>query len=241
MLHGVFTIDLVGILLGAQTVLPFCFYQVRNWVPHPVESDLTLSDYYIICCLMMYLVIGSYQQNFWTKKNKRCPEIVMRKTAVDRLVVRVFTANENWVYVYNGIYYAVIGGVIISVRDYKHFAVLYLGGVAILSGLTVIWWVAPTVVEPPKPATSSYYLSKTQAVDLNLNNSCPSAHCAIAMYSFYLLRGLLGGGPAAIIPILVSISCITTGQHVAYDAVAGVLHTAAVYNWVLKPLAPNYF
>lgn len=240
MLHGVFTIDLVGILIGAQTVLPFCFYQARDLVPHPVESDLTLTDYYIICGIFMYLIIGSYQQYFWTKKNKRCPETVLRKTAVDHLVVRVFTSSEKWIYVYNLIYYVVIGGVVISVRDYKHFAVVFLGASAVLSGLTVIWWVAPTVVEPPKRA-SSYLFKNTQSIDLNLNNACPSAHCAIAMYAFYMLRGLLGDGPAASIPILVSISCITTGQHVYIDAVAGVLYTAAVYNWALKPLAPNYF
>ena len=35
-----------------------------------IKSQLKLSDYYIICIILTYLVIGGYQQYFWTKNNK---------------------------------------------------------------------------------------------------------------------------------------------------------------------------
>jgi hypothetical protein len=61
------------------------------------------------------------------------------------------------------------------------------------------------------------------------------------MYSFYLLRNVIGYYPAALIPILISISCITTTQHVTTDIIFGLLYTMLFYNFILVKIAPEYF
>lgn len=238
--HGVFTIDLVALLIAVIIIIPYCFYKVRNFVPYPVKSDLKLSDYYIITILMVYLVIGVYQQYFWTKRNKITKEFVMPKTIFDHLLVRCFSVNDNWTYIYNFIYYFVFGFIIISVKDYKHFAVLVLGAIAMMTGLSIIWYLLPNIVDA-RINPKNYFLKKTQAIDSNHNNACPSAHVVFAMYSFYLLRNVIGYYPAALIPILISISCITTTQHVTTDIIFGVLYTVIFYNFILVKLAPEYF
>ena len=46
--------------------------------------------------------------------------------------------------------------------------------------------------------TDKYFLSKTQKIDNN-NNACPSAHVVFAMYSYYLLRGVIGELSASLV------------------------------------------
>jgi membrane-associated phospholipid phosphatase len=134
----------------------------------------------------------------------------------------------------------VFGFIIISVKDYKHFAVLVLGAIAMMTGLSIIWYLFPNIVDV-RINPKNYFLKKTQAIDSNHNNACPSAHVVFAMYSFYLLRNVIGYYPAALIPILISISCITTTQHVTTDIIFGLLYTIIFYNFILVKLAPEYF
>jgi len=209
-------------------------------VPYPVKSELKLTDYYIITVLMVYLIIGVYQQYFWTKKNKLRKEFVMPKTSIDGLFHTCFGVNDNWTYIYNFIYYFVFGFIIVSVRDYKHFAVLVMGAIAMMTGLSTIWYLFPNIVEP-RIKTTNYFLKLTQAIDTNHNNACPSAHVVFAMYSFYLLRNVIGYFPAALVPLLISISCITTTQHVSTDIIFGIIYAILFYNFVLVRLAPKYF
>ena len=89
--------------------------------------------------------------------------------------------------------------------------------------------------------TDKYFLSKTQKIDNNNNNACPSAHVVFAMYSYYLLRGVIGEFSASLVPILVSISCLKTTQHVALDILLGIVYSYIMYNYVLKKVAPSVF
>ena len=68
--HGTFSIDLVMMLVAGVVIIPYVFYNIRLYVPYPVKSNLKLQDYYILIILLVYLIIGVYQQYFWTKKNK---------------------------------------------------------------------------------------------------------------------------------------------------------------------------
>ena len=238
--HGIFTIDLVVLLIATIIVIPYCFYNIRNLVPYPVKSELKLTDYYILTILLVYLVIGVYQQYFWTKQNKIRKEFIMPKTTIDHFFNRCFGTNDNWTYIYNFIYYFVFGFIIVSVRDYKHFAVLAMGAIAMMTGLSILWYLFPNIVEPRiKP--NNYFLKKTQAIDSNHNNACPSAHVVFAMYSFYLLRNVIGYYYAALVPLLISISCITTTQHVSTDIIFGIVYAVLFYNFILMKIAPEYF
>jgi hypothetical protein len=238
--HSAFSIDLVLLLIGSIIVVPYLFYQIRNNVPYPTHSSLQLTDYYILMILLVYLVIGVYQQYFWTKTNKLRKESIMPKTPIDEFLHRVFGINDNWTYIYNFIYYFVFGFIIISIRDYKHFAVLVLGAIALMTGLSVIWYFFPNIVDNRMKA-NNYFLKKTQQLDSNQNNACPSAHVVFAMYAFYLLRNTIGYLPAMMIPLLISISCVSTTQHVSTDVLSGVAYSVLFYNFILHPLSPRNF
>jgi hypothetical protein len=238
--HGNFSIDLVGILVASLVMIPYAFYQIRNMVPHPVKSKLTLMDYYIIMTMLIYLVIGTYQQYFWTKTNRLRPETVIPSTGLDTMVQGLFGINDSWTYIYNFIYYFVFGFIIISIKDYKHFAQLFLGAVALMTGLSFIWYIFPNKVESRMKPTN-YFLKKTQAIDDNNNNACPSAHVVFAMYAFYLLRNVIGVLPAVTIPILISLSCLTTTQHVSTDIILGILYSIGFYNLILHKINPSVF
>jgi hypothetical protein len=238
--HGVFSVDLVLLLVVSIIVVPYVFYQIRGMVPYPVKSSLQLTDYYILMILLVYLVIGVYQHYFWTKQNKLRKEIVIPRTKLDEIIHSFFEINDSWTYIYNFIYYFVFGFIIVSIKDYKHFAILVLGGIALMSGLSLIWYFFPNIVDDRMKA-NNYFLQKTQLIDENKNNACPSAHVVFAMYSFYLLRNVIGWIPAAMIPLLISISCLTTTQHVSTDVILGVLYTVFGYEVVLKKISPTVF
>jgi hypothetical protein len=238
--HGIFTLDLVILLVSIIIIVPYCFFNIRTLVPHPVKTTLTLTDYYIISILLVYIVIGVYQQYFWTKQNKLKKEVIVPKTILDEWLSKFISVNDNWTYIYNFIYYFVFGFIIISIRDYKHFAVIVLGAIAMMTGLSIIWYLVPSIVEP-RMQPQNYFLQKTQLIDTNHNNACPSAHVVFAMYSFYLLRDVIGYIPAILIPSSISISCITTTQHVTTDVIFGLVYTVLFYNFILKKLSPTYF
>jgi hypothetical protein len=238
--HGIFSIDLVIMLIIFVIIIPYIFYNIRYLVPYPVKSNLKLHDYYIIIILLVYLVIGVYQQYFWTKNNKLRKEKIIPKTKIDEYFYDIIGENDNWVYIYNFIYYFIFGLVIISIRDYKHFAIIVIGGIMMLTGLSIIWYLFPNDIHS-RMKTDKYFLKKTQIIDTDGNNASPSAHVVFAMYSFYLLKNIIGYIPALIIPILISISCMATTQHVSSDIILGIIYSILFYNFILKKIFPTIF
>ena len=87
---------------------------------------------------------------------------------------------------------------------------------------------------------TKYFLQKTQIIDEEGNNACPSAHVVFAMYSFYLLKNVIGYIPALLIPILILISCISTTQHVSIDIIFGIIYSILFYNFILKKILKKY-
>jgi len=236
MYSSTFSIDLVGMLVISLMIFPYFFFKIRYLVPFPVKSNLKLVDYYILLTLLTYLVIGGYQQYFWTKNNKIKKEVIMPKTFIDNFCSK----DSNWVYIYNFIYYLIFGLIIISLKSYKHFAILILGALGLLSGLSIIWFFFPNIVDY-RIKTNNYFLKKTQIIDENKNNAAPSAHVVFAVYAYYILRKVIGEFPALLIPILISISCLKTTQHVFIDIVSGIIYTIIFYNLILKKLNPSVF
>lgn len=232
--HGVFSIDLVMILIFFLITLPYIFYQLKIYLN--IKSNLKMSDYYIICIILTYLVIGGYQQYFWTKNNKLRNPFVIQKTFIDDMI----TKNDVWIYVYNFIYYIIFGLIIITIKNYKEFAIKILCAYILLTGLTIIWYLFPNIV-PKRMDTNNYFFSKTKAIDKNLNNACPSAHVVFAVYSYYLLRNTIGNTISILIPILISFSCLKTSQHLFIDVILGIIYTIICYNLILKNIFPLYF
>jgi hypothetical protein len=239
--HGVFSIDLVLMLVVVVAIIPVLFYNIRNNVLHPVNSSLQLSDYYILSILLVYLVIGLYQQYFWTKSNKMRESSIMPKTFIDKIINKCFTMNTYWICIYNLIYYLIFGFIIISIKDYKHFAVIALGGALLLSGLSLIWYFYPNTVEERIQTNNIYLFEKTQKIDTNHNNACPSAHVVFSIYAYYLLKNVIGFLPALLFPIAISLSCIVTSQHVSTDVFFAIIYTILIYKYILHKINPSAF
>jgi hypothetical protein len=238
--HGDFPIELNLIIIIGIIIVPYVAYNIRLLVPYPVNSTLTLSDFYIIVILLTYLIVGGYQQYFWTKKNKLRKEKIIPKTKIDEYANKIFGINDNWIYIYNFIYYIAFGILVICIRDYKHFATVIIGGIAMLTGLSVIWYLFPTDVES-RTKPDNYFIKKTQLIDEPGNNACPSAHVVFAMYMYYIFKNVIGIIPSLFIPILISISCIATTQHVTTDIILGVIYSILFYNFTLKNIFPGVF
>ena len=236
MKHGNFSIDMVLILIFVLMLFPYVFFKVRNKVPYPVNSTLKLKDYYILSILLTYLIVGGYQQYFWTKDNMVRNPFIVPKIFLDDILKK----NDLWVYIYNFLYYFIFGFILVTIPNYKHFAVIIIGALILMTGLSIIWYIIPNKT-PKRMKTDKYFLSKTQKIDNNNNNACPSAHVVFAMYSYYLLRGVIGEFSASLVPILVSISCLKTTQHVALDILLGIVYSYIMYNFVLKKVAPSVF
>jgi hypothetical protein len=239
--HGVFSFDLVLMIVFAVAVVPALSYSIHDKVKNPVKSNLGLSDYYILSIILVYLVIGLYQQYFWTKSNKFRETSIMPKTTIDKILNNCFSMNTYWICIYNLIYYLIFGLILISVRDYKHFAIIILGGALLLTGLNLIWYFFPNTVEERIQTNGIYLFEKTQKIDSNHNNACPSAHVVFSVYAFYLLKNVIGFLPAILFPILISLSCIVTSQHVSTDAVFGIIYTVLIYKFGLHKIDPKSF
>ncbi len=119
MKHGNFSIDMVLILIFVLMLFPYVFFKLRNKVPYPVNSTLKLKDYYILSILLTYLIIGGYQQYFWTKDNMLRNPLTVPKIFLDDIMKK----NDLWVYIYNFLYYFIFGFIIVSIPNYKHFAI----------------------------------------------------------------------------------------------------------------------
>lgn len=239
--HSVFSIDLVIILIITVAIIPPIFYSIRNKVKYPVKSTLKMTDYYILSIILVYLVIGVYQQYFWTKSNKLREATIMPKTIIDNIINKYFSMNSFWIYVYNFIYYLIFGFIIISIRDYKHFAIIALGAILLLTGLSIIWYFYPNIVEERIDTNNIYLFEKTQKIDTNHNNACPSAHVVFSVYAFYLLKNVIGFFPALLFPIFISISCIITSQHVSTDVFFAIIYTILIYNFLLHKIDSKSF
>lgn len=86
MKHSVFSIELVFMLIIVLTFIPYLFFLVRDKVPYPVKSSLNLQDFYILAILLTYLVIGGYQQYFWTKDNMLTTPFTVPELYLDKML-----------------------------------------------------------------------------------------------------------------------------------------------------------
>ncbi|HEY0819682.1 MAG TPA: phosphatase PAP2 family protein [Rhizobacter sp.] len=163
---------------------------------------------------------------FWVLRHPVYPVTLMPVTAIDRLVpfqpVMLGPYLTLWFYV------GIVAGLAPS---FRHLIVHGLWATALcITGLAIFYfW--PTAV-PPRPFDATGYpgFALLQGVDAP-GNACPSMHVAVAVFTAIGLRSLLRGIGAprwlrllnAAWCLAIVYSTLATKQHVALDAVAGVL------------------
>ncbi|MBX3625936.1 MAG: phosphatase PAP2 family protein [Rhizobacter sp.] len=163
---------------------------------------------------------------FWVLRHPAYPVTLMPLTALDRAVP--FQPTMLWPYLTLWFYVGIVAGLAPSFRQLivhgAWAAALCVTGLAIF-----YFW--PTAV-PPRAFDASGYpgFALLQGVDAP-GNACPSMHVAVAVFTAIGLHSLLRGiGAPGWLRLVngawctaIVYSTLATKQHVALDAVAGVL------------------
>ncbi|MBL0728425.1 phosphatase PAP2 family protein [Piscinibacter sp. HJYY11] len=163
---------------------------------------------------------------FWVLRHPVFPVTLMPLTVIDQWVP--FQPAMLVPYLTLWFYVGVPAGLAAS---FRHLIVHGLWATALCVTGLAIFYFWPTAV-PPRPFDASAYpgFALLQGVDAP-GNACPSMHVAVAVFAALHLRSLLRGiGAPAWLRWLNGLWCLAivystlaTKQHVALDAVAGVL------------------
>lgn len=207
----------MGIIVGTYFIMPWIYFLLKSWF-NP-NSKMNLSDYYVMCLLIVFLVTGGYQLYFWSQHAYLGKVCEIQETWLDAVIPKL----NGSVYVYNFLYYIGFGLVIVSIMSYKHFAHVLIVGLGLLLIHVIMFITFPTKL--PNHSRSreedNAFLRLTQSYD-SLNNAFPSAHVSISILIYFLIRGVVGEW-GMIFPILITLSCLLTKQHYVIDCLGGAL------------------
>jgi membrane-associated phospholipid phosphatase len=184
-----------------------------------------------------FLVIGGYQLYFWTKgiikKENRKPYII--DTPLDDYIPYV----PEFSYLYSFIYYPFFALPLLAINSYRDFAKLAVGGLALMSTMSIIWYFFPNRVPDHYRNNhngghnSEKFLKFVQYYDTNENNAFPSAHCAFAMYLAILSMKIANPLITWLFPLIIAVSCVFTKQHSIIDTFSGLL-LGGVYGYLFS-------
>ena len=194
-------------------------------------SSLSLLEFLEFSAVLAALVTGAYQLYFWVQRNNyhfptRCFEI--------RLDDRI-PFWPRWVWIYNLLYYLMLGLTTISIQSIAAGVHLAFGGLVLLLIGATLFYFFPTNV-PAKfrnfevTSLSRRYLKFVQSMD-NDRNACPSMHCAVATYVGLAIvhAPVLGPGIGYGFIAALTVSCVVVKQHVIVDTIAGIVLGWAVF------------
>lgn len=187
-------------------------------------STLNLLEYLEFAGLVAAIVTGGYQLYFWVQRhNHQYPTRCFKIDLDDRIPFW-----PRWIWIYNLLYYVMIGLTAVSIGSLEEGVHLIFGGLMLLLSGTAIFYFFPTEV----PASfrdfevtglSTRYINFVQSFD-NSRNAFPSMHCAIAAYVGLVLIDLPSLGPLVGYGfiLLLSMSCLVVKQHVIVDTLTGI-------------------
>jgi membrane-associated phospholipid phosphatase len=180
--------------------------------------------------LTVVLIVGGYQFYFLPQ---RCP---------GRKPIEIITKFEkripfypSWVWVYSGLYYPTIIGLVFTIDDFKKFNFTAFNFLVLLFIQLIISYLIP--VKAPdewrqyqtRETLSTKFLSLVRQYDKHPVNCFPSMHVSVATLTALHLDSNLfmyirnWSSISLIFPILIGISTLFTKQHYLIDIIAGAL------------------
>jgi membrane-associated phospholipid phosphatase len=179
---------------------------------------------------------------FWLLNHSRLPVTVVPRIFVDRMIA--FRPGALPLYVSLWIYVPLAPALLRFPREMKIYTVAVLLLSAIGFGIFILW---PTAV--PKPEVDSSTASSIaylKAVDAS-GNAFPSLHVAFAFFTAMLFERLLREMRSGLLLralnwlwcLGIIYSTIAIRQHVALDAVAGIVMGAAGGFVLLRAMRPS--
>ncbi len=219
-------------IIAFYIVLPPLYFATKERLNK--TSPLTLTDYYVMCFIMLFLVTGGYQLYFWCQKAHLGEAKEVQKTKIDHVIPKVPEA----IYLYNFLYYIGFGLCVVSIMSYQHFVHLLVVGLGLLCFHAIFFLFYPTKLPSDTRHSSDAtnpFMRLTQSID-QVYNAFPSAHVSIAILIYFVTRGVFG--PIALLfPVLITLSCLLTKQHFVVDCGGGVL-IAIIYIALVRKLYP---
>jgi len=178
------------------------------------------------------LVLAGYQMYFWPQKNHQLSrKKYLRPTKLDKAIPAV----PELFWIYSPIYYVFFSLAILCLKNYNSTA-LHAWLMLLHSSFWFIYF--PTGIKKdfreqirkvPTDKLTKFIMHLVHAHDSE-DNACPSMHCAFAVflafitYPFYPVLSLA-------FPIVVSLSCLFTKQHLIIDIIPGFL-LGALHGWL---------
>jgi hypothetical protein len=195
--------------------------------PWPAELAWRIRRYMVLKIVgisgFMWVFFIGY---FYLLRHPMHPVIIMPLTAVDRMIP--FQPHALVAYVSLWVYIGCAPGLLVTMRELIGYA-LWIAALC-LTGLACFYaW--PTAVPEFALDVSGYAgFSMLEGVD-SAGNACPSLHVATAMFTAiwvdYLLRHVQVPGVMRVLNggwfVAITYSTLAIKQHVALDALAGVL------------------
>ena len=188
------------------------------------RSDLNLLEYLEFAVLIAAILTGGYQLYFWVQRhNYRYATRCFKIDLDDRIPFW-----PQWIWIYNLLYYVMIGLTVVSIESLQEGVHLIFGGLMLLLSGTAVFYFFPTEV----PASfrdfqvsglATRYIRFVQSFD-NSRNAFPSMHCAVAAYVGLILIDLPFLGPLVGYGfiVLLTVSCLVVKQHVIVDTLTGI-------------------
>ncbi len=195
-------------------------------------SMLSYYEYLVLTIVISITVVGGYQIFFWVQRNNYFFKTRCFKISLDDMI----PFWPSWIWVYNLIYYIMIGFVIVSVKSLEYAIFLIFGGLVLLFLQSILFMLLPAVVPPEWRAyktdsLSARYLKFTQRVD-NGRNCFPSMHISLSTYIGLILYPTISYW-AWIFVLFIILSSLFVKQHQVVDIVPGVILGWFVYLLVI--------
>ena len=190
-------------------------------------------DFLVFLILTIILIVGSYQFYFLPQKYSAKTPQELYETFIDKLI----KYNPKWVWVYSGLYYPGILGLLLYIESHQKFTEIAFSFMALLFFQLIFFYLIP--VKTPKKwrennrkiSLSEKFLAFVQDIDKE-TNCFPSMHTSVAtMVSFHFYEITIYSDKYLFFtfPFLIGISCLYTKQHYFIDILAGALLGSVIY------------
>ena len=165
---------------------------------------------------------GGFQVFFWVQNNNAHFRTRILNIRLDDFI----PFWPVWIWVYSGLFYVLVGTVVISIDSLGHGVYVLFGALVLVFVHTLFFFFLPCTVpatwrEYPVTNLSRRYLRWIQDMD-NGRNCFPSMHCSIAIYAALILAPTFSYYALLIVALTCS-SSLLVKQHQIVDVLAGML------------------
>lgn len=196
----------------------------HNLIICNIEGSTSLYGIMAIVAVKNIMVLGGYQMYFWPQRNIRHEK---RRYLPVTFLDKYIPAIPELFWIYSPLYYIFFSLALFCLKDFNSTAL----NAWIMLLHSSFWFVYfPTsvkkefreqIIRVPTDRLTKFIMNMVHTHDSD-DNACPSMHCAFAVFLAFVTFPFY---PTISIcfPIIVSLSCLFTKQHLIIDIIPGFL------------------